>query len=62
LNKLFLSDVPGPFPMPANLRFDELQDTWANTSPDLFYGNVDFDAGLQAVQEACQEIMDLPRA
>lgn len=62
LNKLFLDDVPGPFPMPFNLRFQELQDNWANTSPDLFYGDVGFDEGLQIVQEACQEIMDLPRA
>jgi len=62
LNKLFLADVPGPFPMPFNLRFDELQDTWANTSPDLFYGDVGFEEGLQAVQDACQQIMDQPRA
>ncbi|MEZ4861159.1 MAG: extracellular solute-binding protein [Caldilineaceae bacterium] len=63
LNKLFLDKaVPGPFPMPYNLRFQELQDNWANTSPDLFYGNVSFEEGLQTVQEACQEILDLPRA
>lgn len=63
LNKLFLDpEVPGPFPMPYNLRFQELQDNWANTSPDLFYGDVGFEEGLQLVQEACQEIMDLPRA
>lgn len=63
LNKLFLAeDVPGPFPMPSNLRFQELQDNWANTSPDLFYGDLGFDEAVQAVQEACQEIMDLPRA
>ena len=62
LNKLFLADVPGPFPMPFNLRFDELQNTWANTSPDVFYGDVGFEEGMQAVHDACQEIMDLPRA
>lgn len=61
LNKLFLADIPGSFPMPFNLRFQELQDTWANTSPDLFYGDVSFEEGLQLVQESCQEIMDLPR-
>lgn len=55
-------DIPGPFPMPANLRFQELQDNWANTSPDLFYGDLAFEAGLQAVQDAMQEILDLPRA
>ncbi|MEM7125717.1 MAG: extracellular solute-binding protein [Chloroflexota bacterium] len=62
LNKLYLADVQGPFPMPFNLRHPELQDNWANTSPDLFYGELPFEEGLQAVQDACQEIMDLPRA
>lgn len=56
------ADIPGPFPMPYNLRFQELQDNWANTSPDLFYGDLSFDEGLQAVQDAMQEILDLPRA
>jgi multiple sugar transport system substrate-binding protein len=55
-------DIPGPFPMPYNLRFQELQDNWANTSPDLFYGDLSFEEGLQAVQDAMQEILDLPRA
>ncbi|MEZ4619781.1 MAG: extracellular solute-binding protein [Caldilineaceae bacterium] len=57
----WMSTEPGPFPHPSNLRFQELQDTWANTSPDLFYGDVPFEEGLQAVQDACQEIMNLPR-
>ncbi|MCB0105762.1 MAG: extracellular solute-binding protein [Caldilineaceae bacterium] len=56
------ASIPGPFPMPSNLRFSELQDNWANTSPDLFYGDVGFEEGLQAVQDAMQEILDLPRA
>ena len=55
-------EIPGPFPMPFNLRFQELQDNWANTSPDLFYGDVAFEEGLQAVQDSMQEILDLPRA
>jgi len=63
LNKLFLAkDVQGPFPMPYNLRFDELQDNWANTSPDVFFGDLSFDEGMQVVQDACQEILDQPRA
>lgn len=62
LNKLFLSDVEGPFLMPYNLRFDELQDTWANTCPDVFFGDLPFEEGMQVVQEACQEVMDQPRA
>ncbi|NJN84775.1 MAG: extracellular solute-binding protein [Caldilineaceae bacterium] len=57
----WMSEVPGPFPHPSNLRFQELQDTWANISPDLFYGEVSFEEGMQAVQDACQEIMQLPR-
>lgn len=56
------ANIPGPFPMPYNLRFQELQDNWANTSPDLFYGDVSFEEGLQLVQDTCQEILDLPRA
>jgi len=56
------TSIPGPFPMPSNLRFQELQDNWANTSPDLFYGDLAFEEGLQAVQDAMQEILDLPRA
>ena len=55
-------EIPGPFPMPYNLRFQELQDNWANTSPDLFYGDAKFEEGLQKVQDAMQEILDLPRA
>ena len=62
LNKLFLSDVESPFLMPYNLRFDELQNTWANTCPDVFYGDLPFEEGMQVVQDACQEIMDQPRA
>ena len=58
----WMAEVPGPFPHPSNLRFQELQDTWANTSLDLFYGDVGFEEGMQAVQDACQEIMQLPRA
>jgi ABC-type glycerol-3-phosphate transport system substrate-binding protein len=54
--------IQGPFPMPYNLRFQEFQDNWANTSPDLFYGDVGFEEGMQTVQEIGQEILDLPRA
>ena len=58
----WMSDEPGPFPHPSNLRFQELQDTWANTSLDLFYGDVSYEEGLQNTQDAMQEILDLPRA
>lgn len=53
--------IPGPFAMPKNVRFQEFQDNWANTIPDLFYGDVGFEEGMQTVQDACQEILDLPR-
>jgi multiple sugar transport system substrate-binding protein len=56
----WMSTTPGPFPMPANLRFSELEDKWENTSPALFYGEVGFQSGLQSVQQACQAIVDEP--
>ena len=57
----WMTKTPGPFPHPSNLRFQELQDTWANTSKELFYGEVGFEEGMQAVQDACQEVMQLDR-
>jgi ABC-type glycerol-3-phosphate transport system substrate-binding protein len=51
----------GAFPMPYNVRFQELNDNWANTSADLFYGDVKFEDGMSKLQDACQKIMDLPR-
>jgi ABC-type glycerol-3-phosphate transport system substrate-binding protein len=58
----WMASQDGPFPHPSNLRFQELQDTWANTSLELFYGEVGFEEGMEAVQTACQEIMEIPRA
>ena len=58
----WMSSTEGPFPMPYNVRFAELQDTWANTAVDWFYGEVPFDEGINKVQTGCQKIMDLPRA
>ena len=55
-------NVAGPFPMPGNLRHSELQDNWANTSKEVFYGEVPFAEGLQNVQDSMQEILDLSRA
>ncbi len=55
------TSIPGPFPMPQNVRFQEFQDTWANTSPDMFYGDVEFEEGMQFIQDECQAILDLPR-
>jgi multiple sugar transport system substrate-binding protein len=55
------TSVPGPFEMPYNVRFQEFQDTWANTSPDMWYGDVEFEEGMQFVQDECQAILDLSR-
>lgn len=57
----WMSTVKGPFPMPDNLRYTELEDKWENVSQPLFYGEEDFETGLQKVQQACQAIMDLAR-
>ena len=56
-----MEETSNPFPTPYNLRFSELQDQWANLSPDIFYGDVSIDEGMAIVQDACQEIMDLSR-
>ncbi len=53
--------IPGPFAMPGNVRFSEFQNTWSNTVPDLFYGDVPFEEQMQFVQDECQAILDLPR-
>jgi ABC-type glycerol-3-phosphate transport system substrate-binding protein len=60
---LWLSDGvnEGPFPMPANLRFSELHDTFTNYASDLFYGDVEFEEGINTLQTECQKVMDQPR-
>lgn len=51
----------GPFPMPYNLRFQELQDKWQALYEPFAYGEVPFEEGLKKLQEETQKIMDLPR-
>ena len=51
----------GPFPMPYNLRFSELQDKYANVSPATWYGEVAFQEGANAIQSACQQIVSEAR-
>jgi len=51
----------GPFPMPYNARFSELEDKYENISPPLWYGETPFDEGMKKVQQELQSIMDLPR-
>lgn len=57
----WMTTVNGPFPMPYNLRFSELEDKWENLSQPVFYGEEDFTSGINKVQAACQAILDLPR-
>jgi ABC-type glycerol-3-phosphate transport system substrate-binding protein len=57
----WMSTVKGPFPMPYNLRYSELEDKWENVSQALFYGEVPFEEGMQKVQQACQAIVSLGR-
>jgi len=57
----WISATEGPFPIPDNLRFSELEDKWENVSPPLFYGEVPFEEGMKRVQEQCQAIMDKGR-
>jgi hypothetical protein len=51
----------GPFPMPYNLRYSELEDKYENTAYSLFYGETPFQQGMNDVQQKCQAIMDEPR-
>ncbi|MBX6773005.1 MAG: extracellular solute-binding protein [Chloroflexi bacterium] len=51
----------GPFPIPDNLRYTELETAFENNAFPMFYGEVDFATGLQKTQEACQKVMDQPR-
>lgn len=51
----------GPFPEPANFRYQELEDKWENVSYGVFYGEVPLDDGITKVQQACQAILDEPK-
>ncbi len=51
----------GPFPMPNNLRFSELDDKFTNLIPPIYYGEVAFDDGIKKVQDECQQIVALAR-
>lgn len=51
----------GPFPVPWNLRYTELEDKWENLAYGVFYGETPFDEGIKKVQEDCGAIVDLPR-
>jgi multiple sugar transport system substrate-binding protein len=51
----------GPFPMPWNLRYAELHDTYNNNSQAMYYGDTPFEEAVQILDEECQKIMELPR-
>ncbi len=51
----------GPFPMPYNLRFSELNDVYHNYAENILFGDVEFQEGIQTLTDECQKIMDQPR-
>lgn len=51
----------GPFPIPDNLRYTELETAYENNAFPMFYGEAPFEQGMQKTQEACQKVMDQPR-
>jgi multiple sugar transport system substrate-binding protein len=51
----------GPFPIPDNLRYTELETTYENVAFPMFYGDISLEEGLQKTQQECQKIMDEPR-
>lgn len=57
----WMNDTPSKFPMPYNVRFQELQDTWANNAHDIFYGEVPFEEGIENLRKRCQAVLNLPR-
>lgn len=57
----WMNDTPSKFPMPHNVRFAEVQDTWANNARDVFYGEVPFEEGIENLRKRCQAVFDLPR-
>ncbi|HUX86067.1 MAG TPA: extracellular solute-binding protein [Chloroflexota bacterium] len=51
----------GPFPVPYNFRYTELEDKWENEGYGIFYGETPLDAGIKKVQADCQAILSEPR-
>ena len=51
----------GPFQIPDNLRFQELEDMYENLCYAMFYGEVPFEEGLKKVQDEGDKIMAKPR-
>lgn len=51
----------GPFPMPYNFKYAELEDKWENVGYALWYGETSLQSGLQTLEQACQGICSEPR-
>lgn len=49
------------WPAPWNLLFEEMQDTWVNLSPELWYGEIGFDEGVAKLTTEVQKVLDKPR-
>jgi len=64
LRTLWLKDPKdqGPFPMPNNFQYAQLEAKWENTGYSLWYGQDAYQSGVQQLQQACQSILDLPRS
>jgi len=52
----------GPFPMPYNLRFTELENMYEKQSPPVWQGTVALQGGLQQMQSLADAIMAEPRS
>lgn len=52
----------GPFPMPYNLRFTELENMYEKQSPPVWQGTVALEGGLQQMQSLADAIMAEPRS
>jgi ABC-type glycerol-3-phosphate transport system substrate-binding protein len=54
-------DKFAPFPIPWNLRLQELQDVYTAESNALAYGEETWESAAPRIQQMCQEILDQPR-
>jgi hypothetical protein len=52
----------GPFPMPYNLRFTELETMYEKQIPPVWQGKMALQGGLQQMQSRADAIMAEPRS
>lgn len=60
INEHIFSKGVKPFPMPANTRFLEFEDTYTNEIRGIYQGNQTIEDQLPVVIEKCQKVLDLP--